>query len=217
MTTVKLSALQIELARFYSLPKKHQILALPLMTKPARDAVTEKARTSFTAGAKLGADFVTHSTAEILLYLEALNFNVEKKAKFKEVFVRLKVQNLPNSLDSLETIEAALLGEIMAARNKKETFTAEIRAKAALLTVTGDGVARAATLNDFTHFEVDTAPAKADKYFYNAAYNEHHAISQFLPILEAYRMAKAYRGNVLALIEGRKAQKLLDAEYGVTA
>jgi hypothetical protein len=216
MKSTKLSGADLELSRFDALPKKHQPAAILTMSSPCKRLLLARMSASFMNGAKLDGDFLTYSTTEILLFLESLNFNVEKKSKFKTIFQSLKNQNLTNSLDSLATIETTFHNAILSVRNKSENYTRDIRAKSEADVITIDGIEQSATLDDFTHFDIYAVPNSDARYFYNAVFNEHHAIGQFSPAFTAYRMIKAYITNVHALIANKQAAKLLDQEYGVT-
>ena len=164
-----------------------------------RNDILDSARASFALGANLGeGEAKTLTTGEILERLEALNFKVEKASKFKNVFSNLKAANLDNSLNSLATIEETLLETILETRQAEKYFTLIARAKAQ---------DNETTLDALTHVDLFAPIEKGSLYFYNARYNEHHAITQFKPILIAYNMIHAYNQNVAALIAKRKAKK----------
>lgn len=196
---MKITAKQLELNRLNALTAHNQSIAIVQASASIRADVLDQARASFILGANLGeGDAKTLSTSEILERLEALNFKVEKASKFRTVFANLKSSNLDNSLKSLEIIESTILEAILETRQSDKYFTIIARAKAQDANTTLDAI---------THVDILAPIDKGMLYFYNARYNEHHAITQFKPILTAYNMMHAYNQNVAALIAKRKAKK----------
>lgn len=196
---MKITAKQLELNRLNALTAHNQSIAIVQASASIRADVLDQARASFILGANLGEGSAkTLTTSEILERLEALNFKVEKASKFKTVFANLKSSNLDNSLKSLATIEETLLEAILETRQVDKYFAIVARAKAQDANT---------TLDALTHVDLLATIDKASLYYYNARYNEHHAITQFKPILTAYNMMHAYNKNVNALIAKRKSKK----------
>ena len=190
---------QLELNRLDALSAQNRSIALVQASASIRSDILDSARASFVTGANLGeGEAKTLTTAEILERLEALNFKVEKAAKFRNVFANLKSANLDNSLKSLDIIETTILDAILETRQVDKYFAIVARAKAEDANTTLDAI---------THFDPLATIDKASLYYYNARYNEHHNIAQFRPILMAYNMIHAYNQNVAKLIAKRKANK----------